>query len=128
MNPTNAVDTAARLSPKINSFRRPSRSDRYPLGMTTEMLPTANAVSATPAAPGPRPSTSTTNSGTSAIRSPNDAQPVAKFDSSAARYARCRNTVRNGTGSSTSPSDRAITVELRRLTNTTVAATSSAAP
>ena len=44
--------------------------------------------------PGLLSSTSETNSGTRAKRSPNTDQPVAKLDSSAARYARYRNATR----------------------------------
>ena len=42
----------------ISSLRRPTRSDRYPLGITAEMLPIANVASASPAIPGPWPSAS----------------------------------------------------------------------
>ena len=85
MKPTSTVATADTASPTISSMRRPTRSDRYPLGITADTLPIANVASASPAIPAPRCSTSTTNSGTSATRSPNADQPVAKFENSAAR-------------------------------------------
>ena len=67
------------------------------------------------------------NNGTSAMRNPNTDQPVAKFDSSAARYARCRNATRTDTvGSDCSAG--AASDECRRLKNTTAAAISSAPP
>jgi hypothetical protein len=52
---------------------------------TAEAFPIANVARASPAMPAPRPSTSETNSGTMAMRSPKNDQPVAKFDNSAAR-------------------------------------------
>ena len=67
------------------------------------------------------------NSGTSAMRSPNADQPVAKFDSSAARYARCRSATPTVTVNSFSGAGAASS-ECRRLMNTTAAAISSATP
>ena len=67
------------------------------------------------------------NNGTSAIRSPNTDQPVAKFDNSAARDARCRNATRTDTvGSDCSAG--AASDECRRLMKTTAAAIGSAPP
>src|ERR1700737_1796907 len=89
--PTSAVAAPETDTPMIKSVRRPIRSDRYPLGTTAETLPIANVSNASPAMLAPRPKTSATNKGTSAIRNPNTDQPVAKLESSAARYAFCRN-------------------------------------
>ena len=52
VNPTSTVDTADTVRPTISSLRRPTRSDRYPLGITAETLPIANVASASPAMPG----------------------------------------------------------------------------
>src|ERR1700758_5005464 len=100
--PTSAVAAPDTDNPTMSSVRRPARSDRYPLGITAETFPTANVANANPAMLAPRPNTSVTNSGTSAIRSPNTDQPVAKFDSSAARYAFCRKATRTVTVGSVS--------------------------
>ena len=54
-NPTNAVATADTDSPMISSVRRPTRSERYPLGNTAETLPIANVANASPAMPAPCP-------------------------------------------------------------------------
>ena len=62
--------------------------------MTATALPAANIASTRPMIPTPRPMTSVMNSGTSATRSPNADQPVAKLDSRADRYARKRSASR----------------------------------
>ena len=122
-----AVDTADTASPQMISLRLPMRSDRYPLGITAETLPTANVASARPATRGPRSSTSTTNSGTSATRRPSADHPVEKFENNAARYARLRSATRRAMAGSVSTSDAA-SDECRSRTNTTAAAISRATP
>lgn len=71
--------------------------------------------------------TSATNSGTSATRSPNADQPVAKFDSSADRYARTRSASRIVTVARVGGGGAA-SAEFRRLKNSTTATPSSATP
>ena len=88
--PKQTVAAALAKRPLINRVRRPIRSDRWPLGNTTTRLPSANIPNTKPVVRGPRPNTSEMNSGTTAIRNPNTDQPVAKFDTNAERYARCR--------------------------------------
>ncbi len=60
-------------------------SESLPDSISTDALPTANTDSEMPATAGLPCSASTTNSGTSEMRSPNTAQPLANPEASEAR-------------------------------------------
>src|SRR5271168_1574980 len=122
--PNQTVAAALAKRPLINRVRRPIRSDRWPLGITTTRLPSANIPSTKPVIRGPRPNTSETKSGTTAIRNPNTAQPVAKFDTSAERYARCLSAARTVTAGSAC-SAGAPSVDRRKLQDTAIAVNST---
>lgn len=86
-NPAPAVAAAPSPRPSTRGGRRPRRSANVPAASTTDALPAANALNAAAASPGPPCTTSVTNSGSSDIRTPNAAQPLARLPASAARYA-----------------------------------------
>src|SRR3954471_21840736 len=77
--------------PAIRTGRRPARSAKRPAGNSTSPLTPATHQKPTPVHTGLLCSTSATNSGISAARTPIDAQASAKFAASAARNAGMRN-------------------------------------
>lgn len=91
---SNIVTTPDAESPPITRARRPSRSHRYPLGITTADIAdcicrqrqTSNVEAATKEL--------STNSGNKTVRVPMTDHPIAKLDSNAGRYAQCRNATR----------------------------------
>src|SRR3954447_20371594 len=86
---TNA--TPDTLQPAISTGRRPSLSAYRPAGSSTRALTPATHQNPTPVQTGLRCSTSATNNGMSAARTPIDAHASAKFAARAARNAGMRN-------------------------------------
>jgi hypothetical protein len=84
-NPRAPVPSPATASPARIGGRRPTRSVIRPLTVSVIPLPAANTASAIPLHDSGCRSTSTTSSGTSATRTPNTVQPLAKPATSAAR-------------------------------------------
>src|SRR4051812_41902986 len=79
--------------PAISTGRLPTRSAKRPAGSSTSPLTPATHQKPTPVHTGLRCSTSATNSGINAARTPIEAQASAKFAASAARNAGIRNAV-----------------------------------
>ena len=87
VNPITAVITPASTSPLITSGLRPTESEIRPENDSATAEPAANTVSATPDRAGPAPKTAEAISGISATRIPMEVHPLAKPETSEARYA-----------------------------------------